>query len=367
LNPTQDIEAWIALSLVPGLGPRSFVKLLQALGPPEEIFAASLSVLRGVVGTDLAQAILRAVPREAVAAALTWVNAESGRHLITLAEAQYPRLLLETADPPPLIYAMGRAELLAAPSIAVVGSRHATPQGAANAEAFAHALSDAGLTIVSGLALGIDAAAHRGGLRGQASSIAVVGTGLDRVYPRQNRDLAHALAENGTIISEFALGTPALAGNFPRRNRVISGLTRGCLVVEAAPSSGSLITARFAAEQGREVFAIPGSIHSPHSRGCHRLIKEGAKLVETAQDVLDELHWAQAAKPSISASAQSIAALSVEDDALLANIGHDPEPIDIIAARAGLAASVAGVGLLRLELAGLVASTRGGLYQRIVR
>ena len=253
--------------------------------------------------------------------------------------------------------------LLNRPSVAVVGSRNATPQGIENAAAFAQALSEAGITVVSGLALGIDAAAHRGGLAGTGSSIAIVGTGLDRVYPAKNRTLARTLAEKGGLLSEFALGTPPLPGHFPRRNRLISGLSLGVLVVEATLASGSLITARFAVEQGRDVFAIPGSIHSPFSKGSHRLIKDGAKLVETAADVLDELGMvagrpkgepAPKPNPGVDHAAQVLAAL-----------GHDPAGIDILTQRTGLAVESVSVALVELEIGGDVATLPGGLFQRI--
>ena len=250
----------------------------------------------------------------------------------------------------------GRRELLARPCLAVVGSRNATPQGASDAERFARAFSDAGLTIVSGLALGIDAAAHRGGLEGAGSTIAVLGTGADILYPQRNRELGERIARDGLIVSEFPLGTPPHGANFPRRNRVISGLARGCLVVEAALASGSLITARFAAEQGREVFAIPGSIHSPHSKGCHALIKQGAKLVESAQDLLQEL----GVEAAVAASTAAVPA----DAGLLAQLGYDPCDIDTICARSGLTADRVSAMLLQLELDGKVARLPGGQYQR---
>jgi DNA processing protein len=238
-----------------------------------------------------------------------------------------------------------------------VGSRNATPQGLRDAEAFSHALSDAGLTIVSGLALGIDAAAHRGGLAGAGSSIAVVGTGLDRIYPAHNQALAHQLAEQGLIVSEFPLGTSPLPGNFPRRNRIISGLSRGVLVVEAAPDGGSLITARSAAEQGREVFAIPGSIHSPLARGCHALIKQGAKLVESAADILDELAWQQRL-------ATPVLRQTLPDPVLDALDGA-PTTLDTLAQRTGLTLGALSAKLLALELDGQIASLPGGHYQKI--
>ena len=301
---------------------------------------------------------------EAVSRALRWTDGP-GRTLVCLDHPQYPKALLQAGDPPALLYCVGQIELLNRPALAVVGSRNATAQGARNAQAFARALSDAGLTIVSGLALGVDAAAHRGGLEGRSSTIAVFGTGVDLVYPPANRELAEKIAGEGLLISEFALGTPAAKQNFPRRNRIISGLTLGTLVVEAALSSGSLITARAALDQGRDVFAIPGSIHSPLSKGCHSLIKSGAKLVESADDILSEL--TQLHRPAItppheaSVSARATNAVPV----LLEQMGFDPIDIDSLCARAGLSAHQVSAELMRLELQGRVASLPGGLYQRI--
>lgn len=350
-------RAWLGLALTPGLGGQSYRSLLAAFGGPEQIYAAPDSALKSCLTQPVVQRVTAGVDDAAIAPALRWLDAP-GNHLVTLADSDYPPHLLQIPDPPPLLYLKGRRELLSAPMLAIVGSRNATPQGAANAEAFASALSQAGLTIVSGLALGIDAAAHRGGLAGAASSLAVVGTGLDIVYPARNKTLAHRLAEGGALISEFPIGTPSIAANFPRRNRIISGMTLGCLVVEAALQSGSLITARLAAEQGREVFAIPGSIHSPVARGCHKLIKQGAKLVESAQDVLDELRW-QAAIPAANAPATC-------DDPLLAALGFEPVSMDVLAERCGLTPDRLSAMLLERELQGIVATLPGGFYQRIV-
>jgi DNA processing protein len=315
-----------------------------------------------VAGRDAASAIKRGPDLQRLDAALEWLKHPDNR-LLTLADAEYPQTLLQTADPPVILYACGRVELLQHAALAVVGSRNPTPGGMADAEAFAEALSDAGLTIVSGLALGIDAAAHRGGLRGASSTIAVLGTGLDRVYPARHRDLAHEIASRGLLVSEFALGTPAIASNFPRRNRIISGLARGCLVVEAALRSGSLITARQALEQGRDVFAIPGSIHSPLARGCHWLIKEGAKLVESAQDVLEELNMS----PVVDAEGPSGAAptLTPEETALLTAAGFAPVDLDTICGRGGLTPDAASAMLLKLELKGYMSRLPGGLFQRL--
>ncbi|MBA2689613.1 MAG: DNA-protecting protein DprA [Burkholderiales bacterium] len=358
LTPAAAIE-WIALSLVPGLGGETYRRLLQRFGLPAHILAADYSDLVEHVSPAVASGIGDCLGSEALKRAGAWL-AIPGNQLLTLADSDYPPQLLEISDPPPLLYLKGRRELLAAPSLAVVGSRNATPQGVSNAEAFSRSLSDAGLTIISGLALGIDAAAHRGGLAGRGGSIAVIGTGLDIIYPARNKEIALRLAETGAIVTEFPLGTPAIAANFPRRNRLISGLARGCLVVEATLKSGSLITARLAAEQGREVFAIPGSIHSPLSKGCHSLIKQGAKLVDCAADILDELHLPS--PPGSRSKADPVAA----DDPLLTALGFDPVAIDTLAERVKLPTAEVAARLLTLELDGKLSSLPGGLYQRII-
>jgi DNA processing protein len=350
-----ELAAWIRLSLVPGLGGQGLRKLLAAFGMPQQVLGAGRAALASIVSAEVAARILADLESAAVAAALEWAGAE-GNAVLTLADGEYPQSLLETPDPPALLYVRGRRELLARPGLAMVGSRNATPQGISNAEHFARAFSAAGLTIVSGLALGIDAAAHRGGLEAAGSTIAVLGTGADILYPQRNRALGERIAREGLIVSEFPLGTPPHGANFPRRNRVISGLARGCLVVEAALASGSLITARLAADQGREVFAIPGSIHSPHAKGCHALIKQGAKLVESAEDLLQELGVHRpAARPAASDPAAP---------GLLAQLGYDPCDIDTLCARSGLTAAAVSAMLLQLELDGKVASLPGGLYQR---
>lgn len=360
MTPDPGLASWLQLSLTPGLGASTFRRLLSQFGLPEAV----LSRKRGELSSLVTASSLEALDSERVAGlverALEWVST-ADHSIVTLADQTYPRALLETADPPPLLYAHGRVELLQHPAIAVVGSRNASAQGESNAHAFASALSNAGLTIVSGLALGIDAAAHRGGLAGASSTIAVLGTGIDVVYPTRNAELAAEISRRGLLLSEFPLGTPAAAQNFPRRNRLISGLGRGCLVVEAALASGSLITARSAADQGRDVFAIPGSIHSPLSKGCHALIKSGAKLVESADDVLSEL---SGFRPSgFASTSQPIAATT--PSGLLAVMGHDPVDVDSLCARAGLSAEQVTSELLRLELDGRVAALPGGLYQRL--
>jgi DNA processing protein len=335
--------------------------MLRSFGLPEAVLSRRRSELASYASPAALQALDSEGVRAAVSTAMEWLQVP--RHFaITLADERYPRALLEIGDPPALLYVAGRPELLQSPSLAVVGSRNASAQGEANAAAFARVFSEAGLTIVSGLALGIDAAAHRGGLRGPGSTIAVLGTGIDVVYPRRNAELAREILENGALVSEFPLGTPPAAYNFPRRNRLISGVSRGCLVVEAALASGSLITARAAADQGRDVFAIPGSIHSPLHKGCHALIKAGAKLVESAEDVLAELSGVHGnAVPSPSGDRPS----PPDEGGLLGHMGHDPVDVDSLCAVSGLSAQQVAGELLRLELAGEVTVLPGGLYQRL--
>lgn len=354
---SSEPGAWLALHLARGLSAAQLRALLGRFGSPDAVLAQPRTSLATLISAATADAVLAEVASERVKAALAWLE-QPENHLVTLADSDYPKLLLEISDPPPLMYLKGRRDLLGATCLAVVGSRNATPQGLKNAEHFSAALSDAGLTIVSGLALGIDAAAHEGGLQGRAGSIAVVGTGLDIVYPARNRDLAHRLATGGAILSEFPLGTPGMAGNFPRRNRLISGLSAGCLVVEAALASGSLITARLAGEQGRDVFAIPGSIHSPLSKGCHLLIKQGAKLVDAAEDILQELGMAMAATPAALAE-------PAQGDDLLVLLGFDPVSFDELCARSGMSADQLSARLLELEVSGRVSALAGGRYQRL--
>lgn len=352
-----SLKAWLALQLTPGLGGEGARKLLRAFGSPEAVLSAPLSALKQQVKPAVAAALHQGIDDATLATTLEWLQ-QTGNQIVTLADADYPRALLNIPDPPLLLYVKGCLALLNQPALAVVGSRNATPQGKQNAEAFSQSLSESGLCVVSGMAQGIDAAAHRGALRGRGSSIAVVGTGLDRVYPAAHRELAHQLAEQGVLISEFPLGTPPLPANFPRRNRIISGLSLGCLVVEASLQSGSLITVRLAMEQGREVFAIPGSIHAPQSKGCHALIKQGAKLTESAQDILEELEQvfrgAVDAPPSVQA-----------DSDFLTQLGFDPVDLDTLSLRSGLTISELSAMLLTLELEGRVQLLPGNLYQRI--
>lgn len=353
----EEAALWIGLSLIDGLGPQSYRRLLSQFGSPESIFSAPRSELRKVVPDPIAQDIAKGLDETAVSTALAWLE-KPRNHLVTLADAHYPRRLLEISDPPPLLYCKGNPELLNAPAIAVVGSRNATPQGEKTAEAFSQALSENGYCVVSGMALGIDGAAHRGALLGHGSTIAAVGTGLDIVYPAKHRQLAHEIAEKGLIVSEFPLGTPSLAQNFPRRNRIISGLARGCLVVEANLQSGSLITARLSAEQGRDVFAIPGSIHSPGAKGCHQLIKQGAKLVDSIHDILEELGEASPLPAPDTKTPDS-------EHPVLDLMGYDPVTIDTLIDRSGLTAESLSSMLLVLELEGRIAPLPGGRFQRL--
>jgi DNA processing protein len=365
----SERAAWLRLSLTTDVGPRTARALLGAFGLPAAIFDASAAALARYVPQGLAQTL--AGPADpsithAIAHAEAWLAADTAHVIVTLADAEYPQALLTTPDPPALLYTIGRLDLLNRPALAIVGSRNATRQGTDTAAAFGQRLAHAGLTIVSGLALGIDAAAHRGALQAadegaDASTVAVVGTGVDVVYPASNRALTQAIRGRGVVISEFALRTPGIAHNFPRRNRIIAGLARGVLVVEAALRSGSLITARLAAEAGREVFAVPGSIHSPMAKGCHRLIKDGAKLVEEAADILDELKIAIGRAPRVAAAPVS----SAPDNALLAAMGHDPVDLDTLAARTGRDAGSLTAELLELELAQDVERLPGNRYQRL--
>jgi DNA processing protein len=339
-------------------------QLLEKFGLPETVLGAGRSRLAQFLPAAAVDALFSDAVAQRADLALRW-SREPRRILLTLDQPTYPKPLLETADPPALLYCIGRVDLLERPSLALVGSRNATAQGVRDAHSFARSLSDAGYTIVSGLALGIDAAAHRGGLAGSSSTIAVLGTGVDVSYPPANAALAEEIAANGLLLSEFPLGTPPARHNFPRRNRIISGLAQGTLIVEAALSSGSLITARAALEQGREVFAIPGSIHSPLSKGSHSLIKAGAKLVESAEDVLSELTPPAPGERQRARRRQASQPSSASDAMLLEQMGAQPIDIDSLCARCELSAQQVTAHLLQLELDGRVAALPGGLYQRL--
>ncbi|MFM2448490.1 MAG: DNA-protecting protein DprA [Pseudomonadota bacterium] len=367
----DELSAWLRLVTTPGLGRDAMRRLLAAFGSPEGIFLAPPDALQDQLGTKKALAALARTPDDfesALDLTQRWLAqaASAPRYVLSLGDPHYPSDLLQTADPPLLLYAQGRLSLLGAPKIAIVGSRNPTPQGVENARAFARHLSQAGWTVVSGLALGIDGAAHEGALQGEGSTIAVVGTGLDRVYPKDHHALAHQISQQGLILSEYPLGTPPLPGCFPQRNRIIAGLASGTLVVEATLKSGSLITAKLAAECGREVLAIPGSIHSPQSRGCHALIKQGAKLVETASDVLEEI-------PPISGLLRRESPTGIPESGspvnnpLLELMGYDPIGLDGLSERSGTSPATLSAQLLELELDGQVARLPGQLFQRLSR
>jgi len=363
----DELAAWLRLLGTPGVGADSARKLLAAFGPPDAVFRQERAALHAVVGPRLAQALLTAHDDLAATIETTtaWLAGGNNRHVLSLDDPRFAPELLQTADPPLLLYLLGQIDTLQHPQrLAIVGSRNPTPQGEKNARQFAQALGEAGVCVVSGLALGIDGAAHEGALAGGAPTLAVVGTGLDRVYPKRHLALAHRIAEQGALISEYPLGTPPLPGNFPRRNRLIAGLSQGTLVVEAAMHSGSLITARLAAEQGREVFAIPGSIHAPQSRGCHALIRQGAKLVESAQDILEDL---RITTPGIAARPARIADPLADPEGLLDAMGFDPVSLDALQARTGLDTGTLQARLLELELQGDVGRLPGGLLQRLAQ
>ncbi|GMV01947.1 MAG: hypothetical protein AMXMBFR52_16030 [Burkholderiales bacterium] len=372
----EERAVWLRLVLTPGIGPAAARRLLEAFGLPEDIFAAGRAKLAAALDGARAQALLgRDDARQAqVEASLRWAE-DARHHLVTLADPRYPPRLLGIGDPPPVLFVLGDPDALSRPTIAIVGSRQATRAGLDHAHAFARALADAGLQVCSGLAQGIDAAAHRGALAGRAGTVAVVGTGIDRVYPAGHAALADAIAARGAVLSELPLGTQVQRANFPRRNRLIAGLSLGVLVVEAARQSGSLITARQAAEFGREVMAIPGSIHSPVSKGCHQLIREGAKLVESAEDVLVELRAQMpAAAPTVARTAPPDSSAPGAPDTpspaaalLLRALGWEPADPDTLAERTGQPIGAVAAHLLELELAGLAERWVDGRYVRAGR
>lgn len=390
----DELKAWLQLTLSPGIGNVTARKLLAAFGLPQAIFEQTTPALRQVVTATQTQALRTEPPAlaELLDTTWAWLN-ESGasgcpRQVLTLGDPGYPQALLDIDDPPLMLYVLGVASfnenqtaptpwpILSQRCLAIVGSRNPTPQGAGNARLFAKTLVQSGLTVVSGLALGVDGAAHEGALEGLTdgtndlpATLAVIGTGLDRVYPKAHHGLAHRIAQRGLLISEYPLGTPPLNANFPKRNRLIAGLARGTLVVEAALQSGSLITARLTAEQGKDVFAIPGSIHAAQSRGCHALIKQGAKLVESAQDVLEELQGFGAGTSEASVASRNpgmrLDESMVDGSALLLHaLGFDPVGLDALQGRTQLDTADLQAQLMTLELEGQVARLPGGLFQR---
>jgi DNA processing protein len=366
----KHLPYWLAALYLPGIGPRKLMRWLAHFDDIEQLFLASSEALQTIGVSAKSIHALQHPDWKAVEQDLAWER-HPHHHLIAFDNVDYPNLLKEIADPPPVLYVRGNKTVLANVQLAMVGSRHATPSGLKNAEQFAYYLAEAGFSITSGLALGIDGASHRGALAANGVTIGVAGTGLNHTYPPAHRSLVEEIIhQDGAVISEFPLPTPPQAMNFPRRNRIIGGLTRGVIVVEAALKSGSLITARHALEQGREVFAIPGSIHHPLARGCHHLIRQGAKLVETAADILDELgaHKVPILKKEKRISAEEMAPhadLSLDCQQILNQIGYEITPLDVIILRSGLTAGGVSSILLTLELNGYVQSVPGG-YARVI-
>ena len=363
----RTLACYLALHRTPGVGPATFARLLDQFGDVETVFHQAKEAEK--ISHHTRSALL-APDWQQIEQDLRWFS-QQDRHIITLNDERYPELLKQISDPPSLLFVQGDANLLSQWQIALVGSRNPSSSGRKAAFEFSRYLTQRGLIITSGLAMGIDAAAHQGALAAQGKTIAIIGTGLDRVYPAKNRELARDIVENGAIVSEFALGTSPRAENFPRRNRVISGLSLGSLVVEAALKSGSLITARMALEQGREVFAIPGSIHNPLVRGCHQLIRQGAKLVETADDILEELGALAGVQVNADFEIKKDENFSNEEDGdytlLFEHLGFDPVAIDVLIERSGLTADVVSSMLLLLELQGQVESFAGGRYARTAK
>ncbi len=376
MKTPEELENWIKLWRVSGVGAKYFQRLLESFDSPTDVFnAPSSSLKQAGISQNLADTIIDDKDSDSATADLDWLNSADNHYIITIHCPEYPTLLKQTDSPPPLLYVHGNLSIINDPQLAIVGSRNPTQSGMTSAYDFAKYLGETGLCITSGLALGIDGSAHQGALDANAPTIAIIATGIDRVYPAKHRNLAHQIVENGAIISEFPIGTQPRSSNFPRRNRIISGLAHGTLVVEAALKSGSLITARLASEQGREVFAIPGSIHNPLAKGCHQLIRQGAKLVETAQDILEEMSavidLSQVDQITASANDNKAEIPTHTDDKdpdhqlLLDKMGYDPISIDNLVVSTGFKPESIAAMLLILELQNQVSSNGGGTYTRI--
>jgi len=367
---TDTLKHWLALYHTPGVGAVTFHQLLESFPNLQELPRTDSEALHKLGLSRKAIDALQQPDATAITRDLEWQD-KPGNRIMTCHDPDYPALLLQLESPPPLLYIHGQTNILGEPLLAMVGSRNPSAAGVRTATDFARHLAASGLVISSGLALGIDAACHRGALDAGMPTVAVMGTGLDRVYPARHRDLARQIAEQGALVSEFPIGTAPRAENFPRRNRIISGLSLGTVVIEAAIRSGSLITARYAGDQGREVFAIPGSIHNPLARGCHHLIRQGAKLVETAQDVMDELGMlAESCYPAAQAAAVSDMAdeplkLGPDYQQLIDFIGFDNTSIDQLVCSSGLTPAEVSSMLLQLEMSGYIASNHGGTYNRL--
>lgn len=360
----QALRDWLTLLRAPGIGPVNFCRLLETAPAAEQLLESALG---SPTLPDAVRQYLRSPDIQSIDQDLAW-SEQPGQHILSLASPDYPHLLRQIPDPPPLLYILGNPACLQTHQLAMVGSRNPSPGGLDTARDFAAHLVQVGLTITSGLALGIDAACHRGALDSGGMTVAVLGTGPDRVYPARHRPLAHEIVDRGgALVSEFPVGTEPRPENFPRRNRIISGLSLGTLVVEAAPRSGSLTTARHAVEQGREVFAIPGSIHNPLARGCHSLIRQGAKLVESAQDILEELGALADSLGTLerpNSSPYEPTGLTSDQLQLLDYMGYETVSVDQMVTRSGLTTAAVSSMLLILELQGQVVSQAGGRYVR---
>jgi DNA processing protein len=355
----SSLESWLSLALTERVGVMTMLKLISYLGSVDAVLAQNLTTLERYTNKTVAKLIYEKSSKELVEKSLKWVNAKNNRYIITIEDILYPAELKEISDPPLVLYLEGNISLLQNRKIAIVGTRHPTKQGAENAVNFARDLANNGLTVVSGMALGIDKYVHYGALQSKYSTIGVIGTGLDIRYPKSNNELYSKVLEHGLLISEFALGIAPLAGNFPRRNRIVAGLSLGCLVIESSIDGGSMITANFAADMGREVMAIPGSIYNPVAKGCHKLIKSGAKLVENANDILEELNF-------FSHKINDLVSDEV-DDPLLDAMGYEPINIDAICINANMEFSDICARLLDFELNGLITNCGNGYYQRIFK
>jgi len=378
MKKPEILDSWVSLWRVPGVGSITFKKLLDAFDAPANVFAATASALKQAGFSEkLIESIKDNESSDIAQPDLNWINAADNHFVITIECPEYPSLLKQINNPPPLLYVHGKLSILNDPQLAIIGSRNPTPGGLSNTYEFSKFLGASGLCITSGLALGVDGAAHRGALDVKSPTIAVIATGIDRVYPARHRDLAHRIVENGAIISEFPVGTQPKSENFPRRNRIISGISHGTLVVEAAKKSGSLITARLASEQNREVFAIPGSIHNPLAKGCHQLIKDGAKLVETAQDILEEMSKVidintlheKPELPTKELEQEEVTRPDMPDEHhdLLDKMGYDPISIDELVVRTKQSPESIAAMLLILELQNKVATNGGGTYTQIAK
>ncbi len=382
----SPLAATLLVLRLPDVGVAGYWQLLELVESPQQLLNQPVQSWRSLLSPAAADMLTRFISDpersdvgQKLAAELAYIESQTSLHCLTWDDPLYPRLLREIPRPPPLLYVRGDPSCLSLPQLAIVGSRNPSGGGSENAERFAHYLAERGFAITSGLALGIDAAAHRGALRAGGKTIAVMGTGIDLIYPSRHRQLAQEIVDSGgALVSEFPLGTSSHASNFPQRNRIISGLSGGTLVVEAAVQSGSLITASYALQHDREVFAIPGSIHNPLARGCHQLIRQGATLVETAQDIVDQLagllsykrqevKTARAMQPELFAEAAVVDVepqLGEDEQRLLQALGYDPLPVDLLAERTGLDVGTLSAQLIGLEIKGLIQQV-GACYQRL--